>query len=609
LVSLPYGAAEDVAVNGSYVYWINGPSIGGAPDPVPDGSIGRANLDGSGVVPDLINPVGSGFAQSLAVDGSHVYWTDNQSIGRANLGGNGVDQNFIPVSLPVSVAAGGGYVYWTTLGAGAEAIGRAYVGGGAVNPGVDPDFIPDPEGPTNVAVAGSHLYWANEFVSTSPVIFANAIGRANLDGSEVNESFITDPNDPISVAVSTPTPGLVLSAPSIAADGRSTSTATMLVSDQFGNPVSGDHPAITSSDPSQQVGTVTNPTLGMYQATITSTTTPGTATITGTDGPPGTPLTATATLTQTGPPAHVAVVLAPASILANGSSTAVATATVTDQGGNPLNSQTVTFASSGGQSIGPVSSPGPGMYQATITSTKVAGTATITASDSTPSTPLSGTAKLTQPAGTATLGTVRTNGTTALVPVSSSAGGPCPISLALEVSETLSRGKVIAVTANAKRPTHRAVSVGGTNATIAAGASETVKIALNKAGRALYAGQRHHLAVKLTLTQTGTPATTRTVTFKGPPAPGVAAGKVSVAKSKVTVRYALTAAAKITLSVAPAHGHATVVAHAKAHAGVKDQITWNRKLHGKTAKPGKYKLTLTATAGGLSSHSTVTIRL
>jgi archaellin len=35
------------------------------------------------------------------------------------------------------------------------------------------------------------------------------------------------------------------------------------------------HVAITSSDPSQQVGPVTNPSLGIYQATITSTSTPG----------------------------------------------------------------------------------------------------------------------------------------------------------------------------------------------------------------------------------------------------------------------------------------------------------------------------------------------
>jgi hypothetical protein len=127
-------------------------------------------------------------------------------------------------------------------------------------------------------------------------------------------------------------------------------------------------------------------------------------------------------------------------------------------------------------------------------------------------------------------------------------------------------------------------------------------------GIGLYGSQRHHLAVKLTLTQTSTPATTRTVTFKGPSAPTVVAVDASIAKSKVTVRYSLAAAATITLSVVPAHGRAAVVAHANGQAGL-GHITWNRKLHGKTAKPGKYKLTITATADGLSSHSTLTIRL
>lgn len=101
LVSLPYSGVEDVAVNGSYVYWINGPSIGGTPDPVPYGSIGRANLDGSDA-----------------------------------------DQNFIPVSLPESVAADGSYLYWSTV----KAIGRAYVGGGAVNPGRRSELHPGPRG-------------------------------------------------------------------------------------------------------------------------------------------------------------------------------------------------------------------------------------------------------------------------------------------------------------------------------------------------------------------------------------------------------------------------------------------------------------------------------
>jgi hypothetical protein len=44
-----------------------------------------------------------------------------------------------------------------------------------------------------VAVDGSHVYWAN--------IFANSIGRADLDGTNADQSFITGANSPFGVAV------------------------------------------------------------------------------------------------------------------------------------------------------------------------------------------------------------------------------------------------------------------------------------------------------------------------------------------------------------------------------------------------------------------------
>ena len=161
------------------------------------------------------------------------------------------------------------------------------------------------------------------------------------------------------------------------------------------------------------------------------------------------------------------------------------------------------------------------------------------------------------------------------------------------------------MTAKAKRKTHRGLGVGAASASVAAGASQTVAMSLNKAGLA-FLSEYHHLAVKLTLTETGAPATTRTITFKGPDAPAVV--KVSIAKSTVTVLYALRAPATITLSVAPVHRRATVVAHATGQAGL-DKITWSRKLNGKTAKPGKYVLTISDTVDGLSNVSTRTIRL
>ncbi len=171
-------APEEMAVDGQHVYWANGGS----------GTLGRANLDGSGVDQSFITGVSSPFG--VAVDGQHVYWTNGTSgtIGRANLDGSGVDQSFITgASSPDGVAVDGQHVYWTNLFTGA--IGRANLDGS----GVDQSFITGASSPEGVAVDGQHVYWTN--------LFTGAIGRANLDGSGVDQSFITGANVPTGVAV------------------------------------------------------------------------------------------------------------------------------------------------------------------------------------------------------------------------------------------------------------------------------------------------------------------------------------------------------------------------------------------------------------------------
>jgi adhesin/invasin len=201
---------------------------------------------------------------------------------------------------------------------------------------------------------------------------------------------------------------VVLSPPSITADGMSTSTATATATDQHGNPVSGDAVSFTSTG-AQHVGPVTaGITPGTYVATITSTTAAGSATITATDGSVSPSVSGSAMLTQTaGPATSVSVVLSPPSITANGASTSTATATVTDQHGNPVSGDAVAFTSTGAQGIGPVTAGAtPGTYVATITSTKTAGSVAITATDSSVSPSVSGTAMLTQTAGPATSVTV-----------------------------------------------------------------------------------------------------------------------------------------------------------------------------------------------------------
>jgi virginiamycin B lyase len=69
------------------------------------------------------------------------------------------------------------------------AVGRANLDG----TGANQSFIPVPAAASGVAVDGSHVYWANPAAGT--------IGRANLDGTGVNESFIAGASKPQYVAV------------------------------------------------------------------------------------------------------------------------------------------------------------------------------------------------------------------------------------------------------------------------------------------------------------------------------------------------------------------------------------------------------------------------
>jgi virginiamycin B lyase len=179
----------------AYIYWAN-----------PDGdAIGRANLDGTGANPSFItgadNPLG------VAVDGVHVYWTNGtNTIGRANLDGTGANPSFIaaPISdLGSGVAVDNAHVYWVSTFAnttpndfpppnpGTGAIGRANLDGS----GVDRNFIAGISFPTgSVAVGASHLYWTSYHPDTnfSSLYFLPArIGRVNLNGTEVEENFIS----------------------------------------------------------------------------------------------------------------------------------------------------------------------------------------------------------------------------------------------------------------------------------------------------------------------------------------------------------------------------------------------------------------------------------
>jgi hypothetical protein len=85
----------------------------------------------------------------------------------------------------VAAPGAGAFVYWannSVSGSPANSIGRANLDG----TGANQSFITGASNPAGVAVDGAHVYWAN-FGSGA----GNTIGRANLDGTGANQSFIT----------------------------------------------------------------------------------------------------------------------------------------------------------------------------------------------------------------------------------------------------------------------------------------------------------------------------------------------------------------------------------------------------------------------------------
>jgi sugar lactone lactonase YvrE len=186
-----------IAVDGEHIYWA---SSGLDPN---SGTIGRANLDGSGVNERFIkagdSPVG------LAVDGHHIYWTHrfwgqrrvgvffNYAIGRADLDGSHIDLRFIDASNVLdAVAAGDRYVFWSNVGE--HAIGRSNIDGTDVSQRCITLKTPPLENvPEGLAVDGQDVYWTN--------YPADTIGRAHFDGSDINEHFVAVKGVPAGIAV------------------------------------------------------------------------------------------------------------------------------------------------------------------------------------------------------------------------------------------------------------------------------------------------------------------------------------------------------------------------------------------------------------------------
>ncbi len=177
---------DGIAVNGSSIFWSTIP-----------GPIGRADLSGSNVKKNFIT--GAIEPCGLALDSGHLYWADEalseSKIGRSSLDGLFVQPEYVKIgaAFPCGVAVNAANIYWADTGffGGGTRIGRADL---ATGKSVDPSFIAGAATPCGLTIdASSHLYWANAETGT--------IGRANTDGTGVNQSFATTGGQPCGVAV------------------------------------------------------------------------------------------------------------------------------------------------------------------------------------------------------------------------------------------------------------------------------------------------------------------------------------------------------------------------------------------------------------------------
>jgi virginiamycin B lyase len=153
---------------------------------------GRAKVDGTSVNNSWIPGVSGANDLGMALGGKYIYWADVvtqaginfETIGRANLAGaRQANQAFITlpgVNATHGVAVDSAHVYWAR---GEGTIGRANLDG----TGLDNSFIPTGGSTYGLAVNATHIFWAN---------LEGTIGRANLDGSASTRALSPAPLSP-----------------------------------------------------------------------------------------------------------------------------------------------------------------------------------------------------------------------------------------------------------------------------------------------------------------------------------------------------------------------------------------------------------------------------
>lgn len=174
-------AASPAQTAASYLYWSDWNIT----------SLGRLDLNGAQANPQFVpgsQLAGTPSAYGMAVTDEYLYWCsyDSKKIYRTHRFGPPDTVELLTLAdRPSNVAVDDSYIYW----AQGDAIGRANLDGS--NP--DPSFIgptsinSTPINPRSVAVNDTHIYWGD--------YGRGAVGRANIDGSNPNYDFIYNPAD------------------------------------------------------------------------------------------------------------------------------------------------------------------------------------------------------------------------------------------------------------------------------------------------------------------------------------------------------------------------------------------------------------------------------
>jgi len=198
-------------------------------------------------------------------------------------------------------------------------------------------------------------------------------GTPNLQGSATRIDVTT--NSP-SLTTST----ITASPNSITANGSSTSSITVQLKDANGNNLVSDAGTVTLATDVGSIGSVSYQSNGSYKATFTSSTTAGTATITGKLDGAGLSDKANVTLTSGAVDRHHITIQAnPANMPADGSSTSTITVQMKDQYGNnyPAGGATIQLATTQGSVESLATDNSDGTYTATFTASTTNGTAIV----------------------------------------------------------------------------------------------------------------------------------------------------------------------------------------------------------------------------------------